>query len=124
MYHFILKETLHTYHQVVKSMHSFEEYLEWVIKTKKPYTKGATKFQKEMVTDEQGHLIVDFIGRFENLEPDFQQICNKLNIKASLPSLNTTVHKDYKSYYNDKTRQMVAEHFKADIEFFGYTFEG
>jgi len=123
MYHFILKETSHIRYKLVKSMTSFEEYLEWIINTKKPYAKGATKFQKDMITDNDGNLIVDFVGKYETLAQDFQHICKIINIKASLPSINRTLHRDYKSYYNDKTKKMVEEHFKEDIELFGYTFD-
>nr|VFJ91233.1 MAG: Sulfotransferase family protein [Candidatus Kentron sp. H]VFJ92343.1 MAG: Sulfotransferase family protein [Candidatus Kentron sp. H]VFJ98933.1 MAG: Sulfotransferase family protein [Candidatus Kentron sp. H] len=126
MYHFILKETTHVSHELVKSMGGFDEYLAWIINTKKKnfYPKGATKFQKEMLIDQDGKIIVDFVGKYENLEEDFQHVCRIINIQASLPSVNRTVHKDYRSYYNDKTKKMVLEHFKEDIELFGYTFDG
>nr|VFJ51828.1 MAG: Sulfotransferase family protein [Candidatus Kentron sp. FW] len=124
MYHFILKETDHVSHATVKSMDSFEEYLAWVIDSKKsPYAKGATKFQKDMIVDEKGRIIVDFVGRYENLAEDFQKVCRTVGIEASLPRINQSVHQDYRAYYNDGTREMVAEYFKKDIELFGYTFD-
>ncbi|MBF0119799.1 MAG: sulfotransferase family 2 domain-containing protein [Desulfobacterales bacterium] len=101
---------------------TFEEYLDWVVKTKNPYPKGATKLQKEILTDDDGNIIVDFIGRYENLQKDFDHVCNVLNISATLPLLNNTVHKEYQSYYNDKTRKIVDDHFKADIQLFDYKF--
>lgn len=124
MYYFILKETSHIRHELVKSMSGFEEYLEWVIDTKNPYPKGATKFQKDIITDYDGKLIVDFVGRYETLLQDFQYICQVLNIDASTPHLNSSNHRDYRSYYNGKTRRIVEEYFQEDIELFGYTFDG
>jgi hypothetical protein len=124
MYHFILKEPSHIRHHLVKSMAGFDEYLEWVINTKNPYARGAAKFQKDMVTDGEGRLIVDFIGRYETLARDFHHVCKVLNIEASPPQLNSTVHRNYRSYYNERTRKIVEEHFKEDIEMFGYTFDG
>ncbi len=124
MYHFILKETGHVNHDIVKSMAGFEEYLTWVINTQKnPYAKGATQFQKDMVIDQKGKIIVDFVGKYENLTHDFQHVCQILNIETSLPSINRSVHRDYKSYYNSTTKKMVEEYFKADIELFAYTFD-
>ena len=123
MYHFILKEKNHIRHQLVQSMGSFEEYLQWVINTKKPFARGATKFQKDMVTDNEGNVIVDFVGHYETLAQDFRHVCQVLNLDASLPHINRTSHRDYRSYYNEKTRKMVAEHFKEDIDLFGYSFE-
>ncbi|NEQ09195.1 MAG: sulfotransferase family protein [Moorea sp. SIO4E2] len=123
-YHFILKETTHIRHKLVKSMGSFEEYLEWVIKTKNPFAKGTTKLQKDVITDADGKLIVDFVGRYETLAQDFDYICKVLSIDASLPHLNKTIHRDYRSYYNEKTKKLVGEYCQEDIDLFGYTFDG
>lgn len=121
MRNFILKETTHIKHEIVKSM-TFEEYLEWVLKTKNPFPKGAVKFQKDMVMDKKGNIIVDFIGRYENLDADFQHVCQILNIEAKLPHLNKSAHGDYRAYYNRKSAAMVEDHFKEDIQLFGYSF--
>ena len=121
MYNFILKEKTHVKHNMVKSM-SFEEYLKWVIRTKKPFPKGAEKFQKDTITDKNGRLLVDFVGRYENLNKDFQYVCDILNIKAELPHLNKSVHKNYKTYYNKTSIDMIAKHFGQDIDLFAYSF--
>ena len=123
MYHFILKESDHINHAHVRSMKNFEEYLEWVVRTPKPFARGATKLQKDVLTDTKGNLIVDFVGRFERLEQDFGRICQKISIDATLPKINATVHKDYRLYYNKKTKGIVEEYFREDIELFGYTFD-
>jgi len=39
-----------------------------------------------------------------------------------LPHVNKSHHHDYREYYNNHTRQLVAEHCKTDIELFGYEF--
>jgi hypothetical protein len=123
-YHFILKEETHIRHDLVKSMRGFDEYLKWAIDTKKPFPKGATKLQKDIITDSDGKIIVDYVGRYETLTQDFDYVCRVLKIKASLPYLNSSKHKDYRSYYTEDTRKLVEKHFKEDIELFGYTFDG
>lgn len=124
-YHFILKETTHIRHEMVKAMvGGFEEYLEWVIATRNPFPKGATKLQAEIITDKHDQLLVDYVGRYETLAQDFQLICQRLGLGATLPHLNQSQHRDYRRYYTDRTRQLVAEHFQQDIQLFGYTFEG
>ena len=66
---------------------------------------------------------LDFIGKFENLQEDFTQICDKLEIKDSmLPHKFKTDHKPYWEYYDDETREMVEKHYEVDINYFNYKF--
>jgi hypothetical protein len=76
-----------------------------------------------MLCNENGEMMVDFIGRFENLADDFAYVCNYLNLQATMPFLNKSQHRSYQSYYNDNTRDLIAEHCQKDIALFGYEFE-
>lgn len=122
MYHFILSEPTHIKYQLVKELGGFDAYLDWVVKTDRPYPKGATRLQSTALTDGDGKLLVDFVGRYESLAQDFAQLCDRLQIDAKLPHVNRSAHRDYRGYYNAKSRQLVAEYFRADIELFHYDF--
>lgn len=66
---------------------------------------------------------IDFIGRFENLQQDFDYVCEQTGMpKQHLSHMRASEHKHYTEYYNDETREIVAGKYAKDIEYFGYKF--
>jgi Sulfotransferase family len=107
--------------------------------------------QVDYLTDADGRLLVDFIGKLESFSADFATICAALGFpKAELPRTNVTKvetgglfsrnmlyrlqgalhgyfgapeHRDYRDYYDDETREHVAHYYRHDIKSFGYGFD-
>ncbi|MGD9090801.1 MAG: sulfotransferase family 2 domain-containing protein [Desulfobacterales bacterium] len=86
-------------------------------------TGSVSRLMAEFMCDENGKMIIDFVGRFENLKKDFDKICRTIGIKAELPHINRSrKDADYRLYYTSETRDLVRKIAQRDIELFGYEF--
>lgn len=75
------------------------------------------------ICDEDGEELVDFIGKFETLQKDFDIICDKIGFpKKSLPHINKVKRPHYSEYYDNDTCNIVAEKYAKEIKKFNYTF--
>ena len=104
-------------------------FSEWVRKTYGPQkdpvlydNPRSFQPQVEWLKDDEGVINIDFIGKFETINEDFDQIKAAIGLDAELPHLNASRRAGYQSYYDDETREIVAEWFWEDIEVFGYRF--
>jgi len=101
--------------------------------------------QTEMLYDNDDRLLVDFVGKFENLQTDFDAVCTHLGIESStLPHVNSSDKSSrelkrklrnflyrnnendlrrYTDFYDAETREFVAEMYRSDVENFSYSFE-
>lgn len=83
-----------------------------------------TSNQLEHCVDENGQVILNYIGRFENLRNEWKKISKIINCKKPLPHVKATKkHKHYSQYYTDELRDIIAGRFNKDIEYFDYKFE-
>jgi len=100
--------------------------------------------QTAMLYDKTGSLLVDFVGKFETLQKDFDQVCQQLEFDESiLPHINSSDKKSrelrrklrnllyrngenelrsYVDFYDTETREFVTDLYRVDIENFGYKF--
>ena len=88
-------------------------------------TKGAFSARPQLfhTEDENGEMLADFFIRTENIGEDLNAACSLIGIPfKSIHHRNKSTHKHYSEYYDDETRQIVAEKFAQDIEYFGYEF--
>ena len=115
LYKYMLKEEAHFQHELVKELGSFEEYIKW-------RCKNDVTCQKDFIYSENNELLVNYVGRYENLESDFNKICDHIGISASLPRMNVSNTKPYQEYYTEKTKDLVRQAYELDINTFDYSF--
>ncbi|NMP32955.1 sulfotransferase family protein [Thalassotalea sp. M1531] len=101
--------------------------------------------QYQFIYDNNDNLMVDFVGKFENLKEDFASITQTLcGQPLDLPHKNKTqdgslAHvlkkklfpkkskksqpsPSYKEFYDDESKEFIGELYKKDIALFDYTF--
>jgi hypothetical protein len=115
-YHFLLKHPGHRRHRRVSAMDGFREYVLYEIERDRI-------LQYPMLTDRSGRLIVDFVGRFERLSADFDEIAARLGLCLKLDHHNASAHRDYRGFYDRETIRLVQDRCRRDLELFGYTFD-
>jgi len=80
------------------------------------------------IFDDDGKLMVDFVGKVENIEQDFEAVVNKIlpsvNITQwRLPRMNaTTKNKSYRDYYDDESIEYIRNRDAKIIELGQYEF--
>lgn len=73
-----------------------------------------------------GRIAVDFVGRYENLNPDLRTICDRIGIPFDperLPRAKKKKGYDYRDYFGPQERTLVQEIYREELEHFGYGFE-
>jgi hypothetical protein len=113
---------------VLNGITTFEQFLRHKLDPERPYDfmlDISQEIQSDYLIDLHGNVIVDYLGRYENLEDDFRAVCEHIGLpRINLPHERRAVDRhDYRRYYDDDTAALVAEHYAADIEYLGYTFD-
>ncbi|GAB5403854.1 MAG: hypothetical protein Aurels2KO_20850 [Aureliella sp.] len=105
---------------------SFEEFVDQLAES--TFRKKITKWehftlQADYLLD-KGKVGVDFLGRFESLDDDYAQLSEKLNFEVQpLKPFNSSIHDDFRQYYDSRRRDIVGDVYRKDIELFGYSFD-
>lgn len=110
---------------VLSNARTFEEFLENCDEEIEDSdgSKWIFRNQFDYVCDSDGHILVDFIARFETIHRDFETISQRASFRPfDLPHANKSNHKHYSSYYTPELVSLVAGRFEKDIQQFGYEF--
>ena len=81
--------------------------------------------QAEWLKNTRGRVNLNFIGKFENLQEDFDKLCDKIGKKRvkllEAKKLNKRPH--YSSFYDDESISIIERLYEDDIKRFNYKYE-
>ena len=103
---------------------TFDEFCENINTFKALPNESMFISQLNWISDQKSKIIVDYIGRVENIQTDFDIICTRINkSNTEIKHLNKSRHKHFHELYNDNTKRLIELAYGEDIEAFKYTFK-
>lgn len=102
----------------LKNDDSFEEFVRKVSKIPDILCDRHFKAQNKIVFASGKKM--DFIGKFENLPSDFEEIRERYDF-ADLPMLNKSSGRTASDLFSDETRALASKRYEKDFELFGYS---
>jgi hypothetical protein len=79
--------------------------------------------QHRFITDEDGTLLTDYVGRVEEMQQSYDAITRRIGIPtATLARVNSSTRRDYREYYGPRLVDAVARLYARDLELFDYAF--
>jgi len=121
-YNYILKEASKALKHPIAHLKGIS-FRDFILDLEKHLNDNAYAYHNLSLCDyllnKEGELVVDFVGRLENFQEDFNKVCPNILLPHEFSSGK---NKHYTEYYDDETKQIVAEKYAKDIEYFGYEF--
>lgn len=80
--------------------------------------------QVRSLTGRSENLLVDFVGKVENIVDDWRKVCVQLGIpqeRLSHTNQSERQHDDFRSYWKKEDLDFVLEKYAADFEVFSYS---
>jgi hypothetical protein len=104
---------------------SFDEFVRAVASIPDEDADAHFRSQHTFVTDDEGRLAVDFVGRYERLAEDFRVVERRIGLpELALPRLQAArVAARYPAFYTAETQRIAADRYGRDLEMFGHAFD-
>jgi hypothetical protein len=106
----------------VRGHQSFNAFVSSWMNEESVYESIHLRPQTSFICDEHRQLAVKFVGRFENLNADYEAVRQRLGIGEPLRKVNRSRHGAYTSYYDRSSVDKIARIYQREIEMFGYDF--
>lgn len=78
--------------------------------------------QADFLCDDDGTVMVDFVGRFERLSQDFAAVADRIGVQRSLEQrLNVGPKRNAAVELSETARRRIHSYYEADFELFNYS---
>lgn len=103
---------------------SFDQYVRMVCQLPTDRMDIHFRPQHTFIADSDGKLLVDFLGRLENIESDIRTVFERAGFPDSfiLRRRFRSSRDQYRNYYSEQTSKLVEERFKTDLQLLDYRF--
>lgn len=136
---------IHSFYKNLSPNMSFSDFCHW-LQTEEGSDEMADRHwisQHCFLINEKDEMICDFVGKYENLDQDWRLVCDKVGLvyeplaqkgfisaigENKNPELieneeNQVQKNDYRQYFDEKTKKIIAERYIKDCEMFEYDFD-
>lgn len=114
----VIRDEIHLNNYGITKEISFKEFLIHFA------GKNMLRTQMYWLKNFNGQMPLDYIGRFENLQEDTQEIFNRLKLNdTSLPHMIKGSEDDYRRHYDNESNDIISDIYKEEIATFNYTFD-
>lgn len=127
MYHYVCKSDNYKTRDYTKRYRSMG-FNNWMVEECTTFCKSQGWYDNDYIFQQVDWTTyngkpISFVGRYENLNVDFEFICNKIKHPyVKLPHIHKTDKPNYRDEYNSEGYDKVIELFSKDIEVFDYKF--
>lgn len=78
--------------------------------------------QFSLLSDDAGVVALDFVGRYESLQADFDTVCDRLGLpKVALAHRNSSEHDAYQNLLDDELKSVLWQRYEQDFSTFNYS---
>jgi hypothetical protein len=102
---------------------NFKKFVKNAFKNEEIFQSIYFRPQNKWICDEDGNALVNFLGRYENLNENLNDLSKILKVDFKEFLIGDEFRQDhYRNYYNKKTKRIISKIYSKDIELFGYEF--